>query len=265
MKLSPDGILFVGDLGEADIKVVKAINSLSLPIAVILGNHDRGKDKTGELLQTQINLLKDKHCGWSLMEWSVSGISVVGARPCSAGGGFHLSEEVRAVYGEITLEESVNRIVIAAEKAPRDLPLIILAHSGPTGLGSEASSPCGRDWKPPALDWGDKDLALAIDKIRKKRIPDVVIFGHMHHNLKRGGGYRCTYKQDIWGTSYLNAACVPRKTKGSKGESLFHLSWIEFNNGLLTNAYHRWYRSDASVAYEETLFNRHADKKDARC
>ena len=65
---------------------------------------------------------------------------------------------------------------------------MILAHAGPTGLGSDVESPCGRDWKVPNVDWGDKDLELAIDKIRKKRIPDLVVFGHMHHELKSGRG-----------------------------------------------------------------------------
>ncbi len=254
-RLEPDGVLFVGDLGEGDLKTVKAINNLPYPTAVILGNHDRGYDRTGDLLRTQLSLLGERHCGWRLTEWEKPNLALVGARPCSAGGGFHLSSEMERVYGQVSLEESINRIVFAAKTAPRQIPLIILAHSGPTGLGSEASSPCGRDWKLPAIDWGDKDLALALDQIRKERLPDLVVFGHMHHALKKGKGYRSTFVQDCWGTRYLNAACVPRRAIDDIGESLCHFSWVEFNNCQLEHVSHRWYRSDASIAYKEVLFD----------
>ena len=67
MGLKPDGVLFVGDLGEADLKLVKSIRALNLPKAIILGNHDRGMDRTGEVLKQQLNLLGDLHCGWREM------------------------------------------------------------------------------------------------------------------------------------------------------------------------------------------------------
>ena len=54
-------VLFVGDISEGNIKIVKKINLLSIPTYVILGNHDRGKDKSGETLLKQIRLLKDKY------------------------------------------------------------------------------------------------------------------------------------------------------------------------------------------------------------
>jgi len=254
--LAPDGVLFVGDLGEADLRIVKAIKNLPLPTAVILGNHDRGHDRTGELLRFQLNLLGDIHCGWSLRKWHSPYIAVVGARPCSAGGGFHLSAEVQGAFGQITLQESVKRIVLAAEEAPKHLPLVILAHAGPTGLGSNVDSPCGRDWKAPALDWGDKDLELALDQIRKERIPDLVVFGHMHHSLKGGSRTRCSFVEDRWGTVYLNAASVPRRAKDEAGEYLYHLSWVEFVNGTLNYVSHRWFRQDASIVSEQVLLNR---------
>ncbi len=63
--LCPDAILFVGDLGNGEIRIVKAINEIEIPTAVVLGNHDRGIDSSGYNLQTQIDLLGDKLCSWS--------------------------------------------------------------------------------------------------------------------------------------------------------------------------------------------------------
>ncbi len=255
MKLNPDGVLFVGDLSDGDIGILKAIIKIPIPTLVILGNHDRGHDHSGELIKTQMKLLGQRDCGWKLGKWNLPEISVVGARPFSAGGGYYLSPEVVAAFGEVSLEASVQRIVSAASKVPQDAPLILLAHSGPSGLGSEASSPCGRDWKLPSIDWGDKDLMIAIDKIRKIKRPDLVVFGHTHHQLRRNLGYRSTFAKDIWGTAYLNAACVPRRGRDSSGEHLTHFSWVEFKDKELKHVSHRWFRSDASLAYEERLLD----------
>ncbi len=256
IKLSPDAVLFVGDLGEGDIGLVKEISNIPLPTAVILGNHDRGRDETGKILKLQLKLLGDRHCGWGLRKWKSPQVSVVGARPCSAGGGFHLSSAVEAVFGALSVDESAERIVRAVKDAPINIPLVILAHSGPSGLGSDASSPCGRDWRLPAIDWGDTDLSIALDRVRKDRIPDLVVFGHMHHQLKRGTGSRCTFFEDRWGTVYLNAACVPRRGITQSGESLCHFSWVEFVHGQLNHVSHRWYRADTSIAYKQNLLDR---------
>ncbi len=253
-ELNPDAILFVGDLGEGDIRVIKCINKLTIPTAVILGNHDRGNDSYGDQLRNYLSLLGDKDCSWRLRKWTLPPLSVVGARPCSSGGGYYLSSEVKGLFGPVTLEESINRIVSAAGQASKKWPLVLLAHSGPTGLGSDASSPCGRDWKLPEVDWGDKDLDIAIDRIRKQRKIDLVVFGHMHHKLKRGKGFRKTFYQDHFGTVFLNAAIVPRKIVNETGDVLRHFSWVKFSNGQLIQASHRWFRADGSIANEEILF-----------
>ncbi|WP_320676747.1 TIGR04168 family protein [Prochlorococcus sp. MIT 1300] len=256
LKLQPDGVLFVGDLSDGDLKLTKSIKALPIPTAVILGNHDTGRDHSGRLLQAQLNLLGDLHCGWSLRSWDKPDISVVGARPCSPGGGFYLSDAVRAVFGSISLVESASRISSAALNAPKDKPLVVLAHAGPTGLGSEANSPCGRDWKKPAIDWGDKDLELAVNQIRRKRIPDLVVFGHMHHSLKRSSTLRKTIYQDCWGTVYLNSACVPRNGLDVFGRNISHFSWVEFTSGKLTFVSHRWFSQDGEMIYEDVLLDR---------
>ena len=60
---------------------------------------------------------------------------------------------------------------------------------------------------------------------------------------------------DSCGTAYLNAACLPRCKSDINGNTLFNFSWVEFSDGLLCHASHRWFNSDASVAYQEDLFN----------
>ena len=151
---------------------------------MILGNHDRGRDQSGAILEQQLSLLGSDHCAWGCKTWPELPLSIIGARPCSAGGGFHLSKAVKAVYGPVSLEDSIDRIVNAAAAVPADQPLIVMAHSGPSGLGSDPSSPCGRDWKTPSIDWGDQDLAVALDRMAQRRHADLVVFGHMHHELK---------------------------------------------------------------------------------
>ena len=75
-----------------------------------------------------------------------------------------------------------------------DIPLIVMSHAGPSGLGSEPKSICGKDWKLPSLDWGDRDLSVAISQIQKRRKVDLVVFGHMHNRLKRNLGLRESLK-----------------------------------------------------------------------
>ena len=205
------------------------------------------------MLRQQLALVREVDCGWGRVVLDPLPLSIVGGRPCSAGGGYHLSKAVQAVYGPVSLEESADRIVAAAADVPEDQPLVVMAHCGPSGLGSDASSPCGRDWKTPAVDWGDQDLALALDRIARTRVPDLVIFGHMHHQLKRGSGLRTSLIRDRRGIVYLNAACVPRSGMNEQGDVLLHLSWAEFNGRRLSHLSHRWYRPDGALVHQERL------------
>ena len=246
-------VLFVGDISDGNIKIVKKINLLSIPTYVILGNHDRGKDKSGETLLKQIRLLKDKYCAWDLRIFK-NNINILGGRPCSSGGGYYLSKEVLGVYGPITEEDSVKKILSSSEKARKDLPLIIISHSGPSGLGSEPNSICGRDWKKPSSDWGDRDLSTAITKIQKERFVDLVIFGHMHNQLNRDLGSREMFITDKKGTSYLNAAIVPRYKRNLNGEIAINFTWVEFNNKKLSLVSQRWYSNDGNLEKENILY-----------
>jgi uncharacterized protein (TIGR04168 family) len=252
--LAPDALLVVGDLSDGQQRIPALLRQLPLPVACILGNHDTGKDASGRTLQRQIDLLGEVHCGWKLRALSPPGLAVVGGRPGTAGGGFNLSRAVQAAFGPVTLQESADRITAAAEAAPADWPLVLLGHSGPSGLGSDAASPCGRDWKPPACDWGDLDLALAIQQIRRRRAVPLVVFGHMHHALRRGQGARQSFCRDRAGTAYLNTACVPRHGTDGAGQALRHLSWVELVGQELRTASHRWYGLGGELLYEERLW-----------
>ena len=254
-KIKPDFVLFVGDISEGKIRIIKEINRLEITSYVILGNHDRGNDKTGETLLKQIRLLKGKFCGWKLNIFK-NKINIVGARPCSSGGGYYLSKEVLGLYGPLTEEESARKIINCSIEARDDLPLIIIAHSGPTGLGSEPNSICGRDWKVPPLDWGDRDLNIALTEITKNRKVDLVVFGHMHNTLNRNQGKRKMLKIDNRGTFYLNAAIVPRYKQDEVGKTLVNFSWVEFNDNELSYIAERWYSGSGKLEWEEILFNK---------
>ncbi|MFZ9849061.1 MAG: TIGR04168 family protein [Vulcanococcus sp.] len=252
-RISPDALLVVGDLSEGQQRIPARLAALPLPLACVLGNHDCGRDPSGRTLRRQLETLGDHHCGWGLRELRPPGLAVVGGRPASAGGGFHLNNGARAVFGPVTLEQSVERISSAALAADPALPMIVLAHCGPSGLGSEVADPCGRDWKHPACDWGDQDLAQAIDRIRRQRPLPLVVFGHMHHRLRRGQGERRSFQLDRAGTAYLNSACVPRHDHDPEGRPLRHFSWVELRDGLLIEASHRWYSPSGELLYRQTL------------
>jgi uncharacterized protein (TIGR04168 family) len=252
-RLAPDAVLVVGDLSDGQERIAASLGRLELPLACILGNHDSGHDASGRCLRRQIELLGDRHCGWALRQLQPPGLAVVGARPGSAGGGFHLSQAVQAVWGPMSVDDSAQRITNAALAADPALPLLLLAHSGPAGLGSEAQDPCGRDWKPPACDWGDQDLTLAIERIRRHRPVPLVVFGHMHHALKRGRGLRRSFVIDRSGTAYLNSACVPRHGVDQEGRALRHFSWVELVDGRVRRASHRWYHPGGELLYEQLL------------
>lgn len=253
-RLSPDALLLVGDFSDGHGRIPALLRDLRLPMACVLGNHDVGRDPSGRKLQGQLGLLGERHCGWALRELHPPGLAVVGARPGTAGGGFRLSHGVRAVFGPVALQESADRITRAALAADPGLPLVLLAHCGPSGLGSEASDPCGRDWKRPACDWGDQDLALAIAQIRRHRNVPLVVFGHMHHRLRHRQGERRSLHRDRSGTFYLNSACVPRRGVDGQGRHLLHLSWVRFRAGQPAHLSHRWYGPAGDLHYEEVLW-----------
>ena len=98
----------MGDISDGSIKLIKKINLITIPTFVMLGNHDRGKDSSGETLLKQIRVLQEKYCAWDLKIFN-NQLNILSARPCSSGGGYYLSKEMKAVYGPISEEESVKK------------------------------------------------------------------------------------------------------------------------------------------------------------
>jgi len=252
-RLAPDVVLMVGDLGEGEDRISRLVANLPHPVACVLGNHDAARDPDGVVLRRQLIALGDVHCGWGLRHLDPPGLAVVGGRPASSGGGYVLSAAVRSTWGPVPLEDSIARITTAAGAVPAQVPLVLLAHVGPTGLGSEAKDPCGRDWCRPARDWGDLDLAAAIARIRRHRPLPLVVFGHMHHRL-RGGGWRRSFLQDRQNTAYLNAAAVPRHGQDQGGCPLRHFAMVHLEGNQLLWAAQCWFDPEANLRWHHCLY-----------
>ena len=158
-------------------------------------------------------LLAPSNVAWGRIDHENLALSVVGGRPISSGGESLRTQAAvyEALWGVVGEAESANRIAENVNGAP--WPTVLLAHNGPSGLGSEPHDICGRDWgRPAGGDWGDEDLRLALAACPAGKVP-LVIFGHMHHQLQGGGERRIvheTSEADGGHPLYVNAACVPR-------------------------------------------------------
>jgi uncharacterized protein (TIGR04168 family) len=113
-----------------------------------------------------------------------------------------------SAYGIHSMDESSRRLCALIDAAPsRDL--VFLGHNGPAGLGARPTDMWGCDFKPGGGDWGDPDLAFALEHASQtgKRIL-AVIGGHMHLRTRTGGlrPWRC--RKD--GVLFLNISRVPR-------------------------------------------------------
>jgi uncharacterized protein (TIGR04168 family) len=221
----PDLTLFVGDLGDEDVEMAQRVAALPIPKAVILGNHDAwqsfGRKASTPKLREILAALGEDHIAYAVREVPAAGISVVGARPFSWGGPSLRSPELYdEIYGIHTMRQSAAAIVDAARNAQhRDL--VILAHNGPLGLGAQTNDPFGKDFGKPGGDWGDRDLALAIQRIEGFGLRvRAVIAGHMHHKLVQPRGAERTRFVRRGDTLFLNAAYVPRVRQAADGEEL---------------------------------------------
>ncbi|KAG6772282.1 hypothetical protein POTOM_023685 [Populus tomentosa] len=207
-----------GDFGNENVELVQSIADLNLPKVVILGNHDSwktqhfsGKRKDG--VQRQLECLGEEHVAYKRLDFPTLKLSVVGGRPFSCGGEQIFRRSLlSARYGIQDMDGSADRIYNAALGTPEDHMVILLAHNGPTGLGSNLNDICGKDWVFGGGDHGDPDLAQAISHLKettKISIP-LVVFGHMHKELAYGNGLRKMIVVGADKTIYLNGAIVPR-------------------------------------------------------
>ncbi|XP_037493106.1 uncharacterized protein LOC105633485 isoform X2 [Jatropha curcas] len=216
--MQPDLVLFTGDFGNENVELVQSVADLKFPKAVILGNHDswytqKFSQKTKDGVQLQLDCLGKEHVGYKRLDFPELKLSVVGGRPFSCGGEqLFRNKLLSARYGVQDMDGSAMRIYHTALGTPEDHLLILLAHNGPTGLGSNLNDICGKDWVFGGGDYGDPDLAQAISHLKEKtslNIP-LIVFGHMHKELAYGNGLRKMLVVGSDKTIYLNGAIVPR-------------------------------------------------------
>ncbi|MAD34371.1 MAG: TIGR04168 family protein [Planctomycetes bacterium] len=227
--LGPDLALFVGDLSDTEeVSAAEAVAAIQVPKVALLGNHDAWRSikekRVTDTLIRSIDALGSSHLAYEVYDVPSAQVSVVGARPFSYGGPQLRGAEVYdELYGVRDFESSAQRIVKAAQGA-QHADLIILAHNGPTGLGSEPADICGKDFGQPGGDWGDRDLELAIELLEGWgfRIR-AVISGHMHHLLlhPRKHPRRRFVRRD--GTLFINCAVVPRIEERDSRELAYFL------------------------------------------
>ncbi|XP_045814154.1 uncharacterized protein LOC123907818 isoform X1 [Trifolium pratense] len=216
--LQPDLVLFTGDFGEENLEVVRSVANIEFAKAVILGNHDswytkRFSNSEKDKVQLQLECLGKEHVAYERLDLPLIKVSVVGGRPFSHGGKPVFRKQLlSARYGVKDMDGSAKRIQKAAVGTPEDHFLILLAHNGPTGLGSDLNDICGKDWElDGGGDHGDPDLECAISLLKENNQVSVplVVFGHMHKELAHGG-FRKMIVVGTDNTIYLNGAIVPR-------------------------------------------------------
>ncbi|GAB4148971.1 MAG: TIGR04168 family protein [Planctomycetota bacterium] len=232
----PDLAMFVGDLGDEDVEMVREIARIEVPKVVLLGNHDAWQScsnnaPTNNLLDC-IEDLGDDHLAFAVRELPEAGISIVGARPFSWGDpNLRGAGVFRRLYGFHTMKQSAVRIVEAARRAQhRDL--VILAHNGPMGLGRDSGDIWGKDFGRPGGDWGDRDLATALERIGDLGLRvRAVVAGHMHDRLLHPKGQRRKRFVRRFGTLFLNTAVVPRIRADGNGGQLSHFARMQVSRG----------------------------------
>ncbi|KAB2080172.1 hypothetical protein ERO13_A05G050600v2 [Gossypium hirsutum] len=221
----------IGDFGNENLELVQDVAALNFPKAVILGNHDswstqQFSSKKKDRVQLQLECLGQEHVGYKRLDFPLLKLSIVGGRPFSCGGQQIFRKRLlSARYGIQDMEGSAKRIYEAALGTPEDHLVILLAHNGSTGLGSELNDICGKDWVFGGGDHGDPDLAQAISHLKETTnvsIP-LLVFGHMHKELAHGNGLRKMIVVGADDIIYLNGAIVPR-VKRSTNETSLHAS-----------------------------------------
>ncbi len=268
--LGVDLVLFVGDFGNEAVELVSRIAALDIPKAAIFGNHDAwytasdwGRSKRPydplfeDRVKQQIDLLGESCVGYGKLDFPQFNLSVIGSRPFSWGGSqWKYSDFYQERYGIGSFAASTQRIVEMGESATCDY-IIAIGHNGPTGLGEEPESICGKDWgEPIGGDYGDPDFtdAIAILQAQGKSIP-LVTFGHMHHKLRHT---KERLRQMIVvrpETVYLNAARCPRVLSTIE-RTLRNFSIVTLVDGKVTKAGLVWMTENHQVGLEETYYER---------
>lgn len=264
--LRVDLALFVGDFGNEAVDIVRAIASLKIPKAAILGNHDAwytatpwGQrkcpyDRTQEdRVQQQLDLFGEAHVGYGKLDLPQLNLTVVGGRPFSWGGPDWKNKTFyRERYGVNDFDESIQRLKQVIDASAHET-LLFIGHCGPTGLGDRPESPCGRDWDPIGGDFGDPDLtaAIAYAQATGKGVP-LVTFGHMHHSLRHRKDIKRERLVMDSSTVYLNAACVPRIVK-TEATCRRNFSLVTLRQSKVEQAELVWVDETLTVIQRENL------------
>lgn len=268
--LGVDLVLFVGDFGNEAVELVSRIAAVDLPKAAIFGNHDAwytasdwGRSKrpydslVEDRVQQQIDLLGVSCVGYGKLDLPQFNLSIIGSRPFSWGGSqWKYSDFYEERYGINSFAASTQRIVEMGQSATGD-HLIAIGHNGPTGLGEEPESICGKDWgEPLGGDYGDPDFEAAISILQSQgRSIPLVTFGHMHHKLRHT---KERLRQPIVvrpnGTVYLNAARCPRILSTIE-RTVRNFSVVTLVDGLVTKAGLVWMTEDHQVGLEEVYWS----------
>lgn len=228
-----DLVLFVGDLAgythQGGVEVARTIATLRTPTLVMPGNHDgvhvgqllaemferpRLRRTLGRRMLRRCDELAEalrphRLVGYSLHPLDAHGLTVIAARPHAMGGSrLTFPRYLEQRFGVRSLGDSKRRMRQLVDESPHDR-VLFLGHNGPTGLGSRREDIWGCDFREEAGDFGDDDLAHAIEHAHTHgRTVLAVVAGHMHHAL-RGGGDRDWRVRDE-GVLHVNAARVPR-------------------------------------------------------
>ena len=240
-----DLILFVGDIAayrhRGALPIARSIASLEIPAIVMPGNHDavhlgqlvaevldrpavsdtlgRGHPKRSQQLDKALGQVTMAGYSRHRVELGGRSLNVIAGRPHSMGGPrVAFRRYLAESFGVDSIETSLQRLVSLIDDSG-DEPIVFLGHNGPSGFGHRREDIWGCDFRAEEGDFGDPDLAQAIDYARASgRQVLAVVAGHMHHELK-GGGHR-RWLEDRKDTLYLNAARVPRIFR--RGESVLH-------------------------------------------
>jgi len=250
-----DLVLFVGDLAGLRLKgtlaVARVIAQLQTPVLVMPGNHDApnavqllgemwGSSALIRLAERGTGGRRDAIaealgpatlCGYSTADLAPD-LQLITARPHSMGGpALSFAPYLEERYGVASLEQSAARLVQLVDRSTAK-NLLFVGHNGPSGLGDRRDNIWGCDFRSEQGDFGDPDLAVAIEHaVASGRRVVGVLAGHMHHRL-RGGGHR-VWREERDGTLFVNAARVPRIWKDGGIERRHHVA-VTWRDGALT-------------------------------
>lgn len=269
-----DVALFVGDLPgrlhQNTLTIATQLAQLTIPAFLVYGNHDavtipqlfaeifawpklshlwaRGQKK--RVKQLEIALGKVRACAYERhsLPWNKDTIDLICGRPHAMGGGRLSFEPYMKECGIANLHQAVGRYKELIDTADH-AELIFLSHNGPSGLGASSTDIWGNDFQKGAGDFGDSDLAEAVDYARSQgKHVLAVVAGHMHHHVRQRSlqdGQRIKALR-AEGTLYVNAARVPRIYQEA-GQTIHYFQELVAN-------------SQGAIEANEVLWRPHTDE-----